>query len=106
MGSFGYQSTGCEINNSYNIGNVEGLENVGGIVGYLYSGNIKNCYYLTNTSDNGVGNNVNDGQDGFKLETEENMKKPEFVQTLNNGENNWKQDTENKNGGYPILSWQ
>ena len=29
-----------------------------------------------------------------------------FVDILNNGENNWKQDTGNKNAGYPILSWQ
>ena len=29
-----------------------------------------------------------------------------FVDLLNNGENNWKADTEGINSGYPILSWQ
>ena len=36
------------------------------------------------------------------------MKSEEFVDLLNEGQNEkpWKQDTNNINDGYPILSWQ
>ena len=113
-GTFGYYSTDTEktyIKNSYNIGNIQSNnsgENIGGIVGNLFNErNVENCYYLTNTAIGGIQGQDVEGQAESK--TEEDMKNTtdkSFVDILNNGENNWKADIENKNKGYPILSWQ
>ena len=67
---------------------------------------MRNCYHLPNRIgiiDDGVTN------ENFGEEKEESyMKSEKFVDLLNEGqdENPWKQDTNNINDGYPILSWQ
>ncbi len=98
------------IENCYNTGIVtrnDTNESGSGIIDSTSGdGKTTNCYYLENTASSGI-KDIEDkiGQAEKKSETE--MKNnAEFVQTLNNGENNWKQDTGNKNEGYPILSWQ
>ncbi len=110
-GTLGYISTDAEktyIKNSYNIGNIKSDNSSGGIIGGLYNErNAENCYYLTGTATGGIQGQDVEGQAESK--TEEDMKNTtdkSFVDILNNGENNWKADTENKNKGYPILSWQ
>ncbi len=112
VGAFGYASDG-EINNSYNIGSVQGDENVGGIVAILYRGNIKNCYYLTDKASVGIYRDDTGKSQQAESKTEAEMtdttEGKSFVDILNNGETNWKEDkkgTEAINDGYPILSWQ
>ena len=50
------------IKNCYNTGTVNGnsnnyKSNVGGLCGYVYSGTITNCYFLTGTAISGIGSN-------------------------------------------------
>ena len=99
------------IANSYTLGRIKaygddktGVTRVGG---FSTSGpNTLNCYYSEN--------NIEIIGDGVKLQntgeakTELEMKSPDFVEKLNEGQEDkpWKQDTNNINNGYPILSWQ
>ncbi len=110
-GIVGYFQRG-KLSNCYNRGTVKDLEGnlLDGIVGSYswFSGTLQNNYYLNTsaaTGKNGVENVT--GEAERKTETE--MQESSFVETLNNGENNWKKDkegTEAINEGYPILSWQ
>ncbi len=124
------------VRNSYNIGEIKGQTRAGGIVGWRGQGTIENCYnrgkvtrtdttelgsgiiddadgngrttncyYLAGTASSGI-MEIDDKQGQAEARTENQMKLPEFVQTLNKGETNWKADTEGINSGYPILSWQ
>lgn len=81
------------IYTSYNIGKIKASSVAGGVVGADF-GTISNCYFL-----NSVSNQV-PNEDYSK--TEEEIKNS-ILESL--GES-YKQDTENKNSGYPILSWQ
>ncbi len=101
------------IENCYNTGTVtrtDTNESGSGIIDNVNGkGKTTNCYYLEGTASSGI-KEIEDeiGQAEEKSETD--MKNnTEFVKTLNNGENNWKEDKEGKaaiNEGYPILSWQ
>ena len=100
------------INLCYNAGKIEGLGNlintkIGSIVGQTTI-NINNCYYLTGTSENGVGSNYTSSlEHNIAAKTEEQMKSNEFLNLLNqNNENIWKADTNHSNNGYPILYWE
>ena len=97
--------------NCYNIGEVKGTTNVGLALGYKY-GSInycKNFYYLKETPNKGIGNSndIEGSVDGIE---EEDLKNSSMVTLLNanSGEEEavWKQDTNNINKGYPILSWE
>lgn len=101
-----------QINLCYNLGKIEILENVlnakvGSIVGQTTI-NVNNCYYLTGTSENGVGSNATSSlEHNIVAQTKEQMKSNEFLNLLNqNNENIWKADINNRNDGYPILNWQ
>ena len=74
--------------------------------GDMNSNSISNCYYLENNIEI-IGNGGTLSKIGEE-KTEEYMKGEEFVDKLNNGQegNPWKQDINNINDGYPILSWQ
>ena len=87
------------VSNSYNIGNINGVRYIGGIVGFLRdtNGKIENCYYLENTVNNTNGNIL----PGTTVKTNNEIKN---IYTLLG--NAFKQDTNNKNNGYPILSWE
>ncbi len=64
---------------------------------------LKNLYYSNNTGYNGIGkNNVTSAQ----IEQIDENNKNELVDKLNIGTDNWKQDSNNINNGYPILEWQ
>lgn len=100
------------INLCYNSGKIEGVGNlintkIGSIVGQT-TVNIEKCYYLTGTSENGVGSNYSPSLEHNIVEkTEEQMKNNEFLNLLNqNNENIWKADSNNSNNGYPILYWE
>ena len=89
------------VKNSYNISNVSGSGAVGYISGSNVSGgNIYNCCFLQKDETiNGVwhtdsSSNTNTGEIDSKL------------LSIINEENAFKEDTNNINNGYPILSWQ
>lgn len=57
---------------------------------------IENCYYLKGLT-----------ADSYGIEkTEEEMQSQDFVDLLNLEEENFLLDTNQINGGYPILNWQ
>ena len=93
-GICGQNATDSFIYNSYNIGKVEGLESVGGVVGGDF-GTITNCYYLESS--------IEENNESEFSKTEEDLKNNlfedlgvEFVQ-----------DKDGKiNQGFPILSFQ
>ena len=95
-----------DIGNNYNIGVLKNLNStgrVGGIIGVMYGSNlISDCKYLTGTCDVGIGNNVS-----FTGITElDSIDKFPSVLEVVNGEEAFKEDTNNINNGYPILEWQ
>ena len=78
------------IYNSYNIGKVES-KNASGDVDANF-GEISNCFYLNST----VESNGDNSKD-------ESQMKSEILAELGD---EFKEDTENKNNGFPILGWQ
>ena len=92
-GICGQNSSDSFINTSYNIGKIKLKEYAGGIVGADF-GTISNCFYEDTCLEK------NDENDYIK--TEVDMKS----NILTNLGENFKQDTENINSGYPILNWQ
>ena len=97
------------LQNGYNIGNLIGENKIGGIVGENAdtSATITNTYVLENIGKDICGyNSTNEILEKNKIKKEEEIKSDSFVELLNNGENNWKEDTNNINYGYPILNWQ
>ena len=99
-----------KIENSYNINSISGQNDVGGIVGALAKSidstenSIKNCYSLGEVS--GIGNVKGDiigmNYDGeiYNCYTKENTFTAEDLGDA------FKDDTNNINGGYPILYWE
>ncbi len=133
-GSYGGGSN-CNVLNCYNSGNITGSK-IGGIVfvgknstkviscyniGKLEgttkyeianSGIIKNCYYLGN-QENSIGNEVKITSEQLKtlaptLDKAYTIDEETGTVTISETEiqNVWKEDTENKNEGYPIFKWQ
>lgn len=116
------------IENCFNFGNISARRSSthmiygrpGGIIPYLYSDNIKNCYWNVDnifwsdnyqTSAKGIGEKYKDydGSDPTIGKTTIEMKSPEFVALLNEnrGENTkWYPDIYNINDGYPIFEYQ
>ena len=105
------------LENCYSTGEVEILEGnnsetttIGMVLGRIFTGSkvAQNLYYQKIDETQGVG--VNNAEivveEALMQKTEEEMKQDSFVELLNNGENNWKKDTNNINNGYPILNWQ
>ncbi|MGN1310222.1 MAG: bacterial Ig-like domain-containing protein [Clostridia bacterium] len=104
------------INNSYNVGAVNGeglseIKCVGEIVGKnlidddsTSSYNVTNCYYLNGCTNNRYVNNNGTIQTISKKE-EEMKNNTSFVELLNSNitDNIWVYDTENINDGYPIF---
>ena len=101
-----------EVNNCYNIGKINNVASqtsrIGSIIGVLSGTNpiVKNCYYLTGTAEKSLGGNIIGDFSNVLEKTEEEMKQDSFVELLNNGESNWKKDTNNINNGYPILNFE
>ena len=119
------------IDNCYNLGSINGIYSLGGIVGQAQDGHtIVNCYNagkITSASDGQAGaiagsltndnrveecyydssvteNGIGDGDGSTTGETTEFMKSPEFLALL--GEKFKKDEYSLVNGGYPILYWQ
>ena len=97
-----YHYTNCctSIANCYNTGSVAaGYNNGGGIIGYN-NGNSNNTTINNNSYYVNGCNNLYGGQPM----SPESMQTIEFVNTLNNGDNIWTQDTYHVNQGFPIFS--
>ena len=90
------------ISSCYNIGSIitsGTIFGTGGIVGYSDSSfKLSNCYYLSGC----ISNSTNTKG---KIMTSVEMQSPVFVVALNNGSIAWKQDNNNINNGYPILTY-
>jgi len=101
----GVVGQGLNIENCYNIGLVSyeasNTSGIGAIIG-LIGGTQTNSYYLNNTELNGIGNNYGGiAQQPTKVEKIEDM--PTVLSVVGDA---FKADTNNINGGYPILNWQ
>ncbi len=81
-----------EVANCYNIGTIEATNCAGGIEGaYLTNSTNSNTYYLSTVA----------ASDRSIAKTEQELKN--LVSTLGEA---FREDTGNKNQGYPILNWQ
>ena len=101
------------LENSYNIGIVSGpTDRTGAIVGYnqefyyevtkgTYVGKTNNCYSLEGVTGKLFGENDSIIGSECSFKTSDELKS--LYEVLGNG---FKEDTENKNNGYPILSWE
>ena len=98
-GITGY-SGNCTIYNCYNSNNITGNSDVGSIIGIVGNKGVQitNCYYIENTVN---GTNDTEILDGVISVTSEELKN--LSNTLGD---NYKEDTNNINNGYPILQWQ
>ncbi len=99
VGGIAGRTTIAMLQNGYNIGNITGGNMTGGIVGedVYTSATIINMYLLENTVNGGNGSDV----EGVERKNEEELKN--IYTVLGNA---FKEDTNNINSGYPILSWQ
>lgn len=93
-----WNGVGSKVVNSYNVGEIIGMNDTlsGGIAGGKANvSTVENSYYLnisiSNSNEYGVAMNADD------------MRKIEFVNTLNSDGIVWTMDTENVNDGYPII---
>ena len=90
------------IENAYNLGNIDFNSTIGykgSIIGVQDNVNeFSNCQYLKGTADKGIGN-------GTSPEIKEISDRNQFPSILEivNGEDAFKEDSSNINGGYPII---
>ena len=109
-GVVGQLYTNGIIENSYNLGYL-GETNMAGIVDSIYTdGNqqLINNYYLNTTATYGIlwsknSNYPTKSNTGTTPLSREEM--PSVISVIN-GDNAFVEDTNNINGGYPILKWQ
>ncbi len=103
VGGITGSSEGKNTINSYNIGKIEyeggNILRIGAILGEGgETGTITNCSYLSSTAEKGMGT----GTDvTTRVDNIEDM--PDILSILGN---EFKEDTNNINNGYPILQWQ
>ena len=108
---FSVRTNSNVISNCYNIGSVTGNRECGSIIGAngasivdSKGGKITNCYYLSGTAQNAYGINRG-GTVSAVSKSQFDMKTLNFVTQLNNGGEDYTQDIENINNGYPVLTW-
>lgn len=92
------------VENCYNIGDIDN-DTQGSALGSIESQKayFKNCYWLEGSADFGILNST--ANDEASAKTEAEMKSAAFVDLLNDGGRYWKADTEMRNGGYPVLTY-
>ena len=85
---------------------IKKIQGYGAIVGtsMLNKTIVTGCYYLEGSCEKGI-NNEEDIEDKVIKKKDEDMKKEEFVNLLNEGSKStvWKKDENNSNKGYPIF---
>lgn len=97
----------------YNYGYINystnGTENLtgsyrGGIAGYCINSGVTSCYYLKNTTSiNGRGKLHSSGNLNAGCIAQTVVTMPSIIDVVGN---NFVEDTNNINNGYPILAWQ
>ncbi|MFR2531226.1 MAG: immunoglobulin-like domain-containing protein [Anaerovoracaceae bacterium] len=100
-GIAGQLYSGGEIRNCYSIGTVGGPEDGIGAIAGGNQGTVSNTYFISGTGLKSVAENS--GTNGAKEVDSAAMKTGRFAYDL--GEN-FNQDTDNINQGYPVLKWQ
>ena len=73
---------GSTIENCYNTGEVSGTGAVGGVCGNNNGGTITDCYFLTGTTNNGIGS----GDGDVMVKTDSQFKSGEVAWLLNDGQ--------------------
>ena len=110
VGGIEGMNQGGTLENCYNTGIVSGaVAKTGGIVGENFNyttngyqaGKIVNCYSLEGVATNLYG--VNEATIGSECSFKTSDELKSLYEVLGNA---FKEDTENKNNGYPILSWE
>ena len=119
---------GSVVNSCYNTGNIHSSDNAAGIAGQMFnSGIVKNCYNIGNVETTNLYNRHVGAMVGVFNDTQ-TINTYYLKNTINNGDNidnnsteftsenfkdlylklgsDFKQDINNINNGYPILSWQ
>ena len=100
----GVVGQGKNIENCYNTGSVlyeaSSTKYIGAVIGSI-TGTQTNSYYLNNTELNGIGRNYSGTSQPTKVEKIEDM--PTVLSVVGD---EFKADTNNINGGYPLLEWQ
>lgn len=92
----------------YNIGELNGTTKYG----ISYKGVIENCYYLTNhgVSTENASEVTSEQLKGLATTLDKTYTIDDENNTItineNTSQNVWKNDTNNKNEGYPIFNWQ
>lgn len=94
------------ISYCYNLGNIKETTSTGGIVGRISSGQLtgtttfaNNCYFVSETASAGIGQYGNTYQKTYTASKTSIISK---IVALSG----YKKDSSNKNGGYPLLTWQ
>ena len=99
-----------EIENCYNIEDVTGTKNIGGILGAAdnnIESYISNCYSSGKISgEENTGNIVGDIDRGYRITEIINCYMSEDTFTAEDLGEAFKDDEENINNGYPILNWE
>lgn len=94
-----------EVKNCYSVGAINsGGAKTGGVIGSNNSCLVTNCYYSSGTVSTGIGTDNANGNAVAKTSAE--IKDHDFLLALNGNGAAFIEDTENQNGGNPILSWQ
>ncbi len=100
------------VENCYSIGIVSGSTSVGEIVGFkevtetngdITTGALTNCYYLSTSTNNGVGATINES---IRKQIDTTQPITDITTLLANLGESYKSDTDNLNNGYPVLKWQ
>lgn len=95
-GIAGQLQNNCTATNCYNLGTLEGSATASDIAGFLYlSSKLSKCYYINQASGTGTGAVASDCKEITDTDTLLNDLGDPFVA-----------DTNNINGGWPVLSWQ
>ena len=94
-----------KIENCYNIADISGVGHVGGITGTL-AGNIMNCYTIANITGNSNIGTFYGYKSKITSSTVENCYSKNDTFTYLDLGDAFKEDKNNINNGYPILSWQ
>ena len=128
-GIAGALQTGSLLQNCYNRGDITGNTHVGGICGEIYGQGIETCAKNTYNVGSIIGtmtvsgiapcwengitvnsfyleNSVNGGNDSVLIEGSSSMSSNGIKQLFNVLGNEFEEDKDNINDGYPILNWQ
>ena len=96
-----------DVINCYSVGSVEGRYCIGGIIGWIAREKsvVSNCYFSGEITTLEVGKNILIGEGEENSEIVNCYTKNDSFTAVDLGDA-FKEDTENKNNGYPLLYWE